>query len=572
MRNDERWDRIVQLVEQHGFLSVQELSELCDASPITIRRDLQHLHLQGHVRRTHGGAARAAPASSEPGKDNGYEPGSQQHTFDRLDALIIDDWRPKFASLSQQMGGKRKVPVIAESLPLPDTEACVAVDNYQAGRDLGRWAGRYALEHWEGEARALDLTYHRPNTQARSQGFLAGLHEVVSSAQVLFSVNTQSRYDMAYQLTRDALSVHPDINIIFAINDISAQGAYQACKDLGVPPDQLIILTFGIEGATMIDLIIQGTWVRAGIAMFPEIVGVVCVESAIAAFNRQPLPEQLTTPHCIVTRENLPEIYEKTPTGWQLRWDKIPCDLKLPLPLKASQPDRDRPLPARLGFVFRFVEHEWYRTLAKVMLDYSTRLGIQLEVVDYKKTVEDELNLRRLEIARRAACEVKPGDTIFIDAGPISLGLAEQLLNHKGITIITYSMPVLEMFKEGAADITLISTGGAFRRSSQVFVGPTAEATLKELRIDKLFLSVSGISKNLGLYHTNVSEVTMKQQMIHSAREVILLADYNCFQQEALIQVAPITVVHTVITDNALPPSVRLELGTLGISVILATS
>ncbi|MCL5998137.1 MAG: DeoR family transcriptional regulator [Chloroflexi bacterium] len=572
MRNEERWDKIIHLVDQHGFLSVQELSELCDTSVITIRRDLQHLHTLSRIRRTHGGAA-ALPAVPHaiPGTDNGNEPNSRHYSFDRLDVLVTTDILPKLASVIQQASGRERIPVIAESLPLPGTETCVTVDNYQGGVDLGRWAAQYALEHWNGKVHAMDLTYHRPNTQARSQGFLAGLRATIPSAQMLFSVNTESRYDMAYQLTRDALSVHPDINIIFAINDISAQGANQACKDLGIAPDKLIILTFGIEGPTMIDLIMKGEWVCAGIAMFPEIVGTVCVESAIAAFNHQPLPPQLTTPHCIVTRENLPTIYEQTPAGWQLRWDKIPCELNLPVPVHADRPDKDRPLPTHLGFIYTFVDHEWYKTLARTMQAYSAGLGITLELVDYKKTVKDELNLRRLEIARRAASEVKPGDTIFIDAGPISCVFAEQLLNHKDITVITYSMPVLEILKESPAEITLISTGGAYRRSSQVFVGPTAEATLKEFRIDKLFLMVSGVSKSYGLYHTNISEVTMKQQMMIVSPEVILLADYSCFQQEALIQVAPISAVHKLITDDALPPSIRLELGTLGISVILAT-
>ena len=81
---------------------------------------------------------------------------------------------------------------------------------------------------------------------------------------------------------------------------------------------------------------------------------------------------------------------------------------------------------------------------------------------------------------------------------------------------------------------------------------------------------VSGVSKNFGLYHTNISEVTIKQLMIRAAREVILLADYSCFQQEALVQVAPISAIQKLITDDALPASTRLELGALGVTVILA--
>ena len=101
-------------------------------------------------------------------------------------------------------------------------------------------------------------------------------------------------------------------------------------------------------------------------------------------------------------------------------------------------------------------------------------------------------------------------------------------------------------------------------------VGPTAEGALRELRADRLFLTVAGVSFNFGLSHTTVSEVTLKQAMIRSAREVILLADHTYFGLESTIQVAPLTVLHQLITDDALPASTRLDLSEAGIQVTLA--
>ncbi|HEX7432693.1 MAG TPA: substrate-binding domain-containing protein [Anaerolineaceae bacterium] len=578
-KTNDRCEQIVAWVDEYSYLSVNQIGVLCHSSDITIRRDLVKLAHQKRIRRTHGGAASLLRTPEIPGAititgEDGHEPvapvRSDQPLFYRLDALITADLLPKFAGLMHKSGSKKHLPVIAESLPLADTETCVTVDNYQAGFDLGCWAGDYALTHWAGQARVLDLTYHRPNTAARSQGFLEGLHSLAPAAELVFSINTQSRYDMAYQLTRDALSVHSNINLIFAMNDTSARGACDACTDLGISRDQLIILTFGVEGPAMIDLVAKGEWIRAAVCMFPEIVSAICIEAAIAAYNHQALPAQLVTPYCITTPETLSHLYERTSAGWCLRWQTILDELCLPLPLNPDAPDTHRPLPRRLGFIYTFVEHDWYKSLAHHMTDYAGKLGIHLELLDFEQTQKDELNLRRNEIARRAASEVKPGDTIFIDAGSISRELAEQLRDRQQITVITNAMPVLEALKDSPGNLTLISTGGAFRRASQSFVGPPAEAMLKEFRIDKLFLMASGVSKNFGISHTNISEVTIKQLMLRAAREVILLADYTCFQQEALIQVAPITMVHKIITDDALPASIRLELGALGISVILA--
>ncbi len=57
--------------------------------------------------------------------------------------------------------------------------------------------------------------------------------------------------------------------------------------------------------------------------------------------------------------------------------------------------------------------------------------------------------------------------------------------------------------------------------------------------------------------------------MIRSAREVIVLADHTAFEAEAGIQVAPLSVVHKLITDDALPPSLRLDLTKTGIQIVL---
>ncbi len=92
------------------------------------------------------------------------------------------------------------------------------------------------------------------------------------------------------------------------------------------------------------------------------------------------------------------------------------------------------------------------------------------------------------------------------------------------------------------------------------------------MRADKLFLAITGVSLNFGLSHTNLAEVTMKQAMIRAAREVILLADHTKFEQESIVQVAPISVVNTLVTDNALPASLRLELTQLGVKIVLAKS
>ncbi len=241
---------------------------------------------------------------------------------DRFDVLITTSLDPKYDALLPGLS-RKAVTVIAESVPVENARSCVAVNNYEAGLALGRWAGQYAQEHFRGRARVLDLTYSLPNTQARSRGFLDGLGEVLPKIQDVLSLNPLSRYDAAYQLTRDALLANRDINIIFAINDTNAWGAINACRDLKIDPSAVVVIPFGLEGDTLKDALATGCYCRAGLAMFPEIVGRVLIEAAIAAYNHQPLPAQVITPFAVITHETLPEFYVKGPQGWALRWDAV---------------------------------------------------------------------------------------------------------------------------------------------------------------------------------------------------------------------------------------------------------
>src|SRR5262245_8485088 len=61
----QRQQAIVEMVARDGQATVDHLRQLFDVSHATIRRDLDDLHTQGLVLRTHGGAVRLNQAGIE---------------------------------------------------------------------------------------------------------------------------------------------------------------------------------------------------------------------------------------------------------------------------------------------------------------------------------------------------------------------------------------------------------------------------------------------------------------------------------------------------------------------------
>ncbi|HVP22133.1 MAG TPA: DeoR family transcriptional regulator [Anaerolineaceae bacterium] len=572
MAANERYEQIEVLVDERGFVSVRDLSEIFQVSEMTIRRDLQRLEEEGRLRRTFGGAASLHFFGKSQAKiaPESHLPSPNVALTDRVDVMIATSREQQSDYLLLDRAIKKNLPIVAESAPLEKEVTLVALDNYKAAFALGRSAGLEGVRRWNGRVHILDLTYRMPNTRLRSQAFKEGIQETCPQAELILSIDAQSSKQTSYQVTKDALTVHSQINVIFAINDTTAAGAIQACRELAIDPEKITILPFGLEGNTMRDALAEGTYCRLGLAMFPEVIAPACIEAAILAYSRFPLPPQLVTPFSIVTTESLSELYTRTSEGWNLRWDVFNRRFTLPIDI---HPPKDRPgvsLPRRIGFIVPFSEHEWYRNLVVLMREHAQEYDIQLEFVDTEKDMYDEVENRRKAIAQLASHQVQPNDVLIIDNGPIAGYLAQNLVGKGELTVITNATNVFNILEQNP-DITLISTGGVLRRASQVLVGPTAEASLRDLRADRLFLSVTGISLDFGLSHTNYSEVTIKQAMIGSAREVILLADYTNFAQESVAQVTGLKSVHRLITDDSLPANMRLDLAKLGIKLTLAT-
>jgi DeoR/GlpR family transcriptional regulator of sugar metabolism len=198
----------------------------------------------------------------------------------------------------------------------------------------------------------------------------------------------------------------------------------------------------------------------------------------------------------------------------------------------------------------------------------ASRFNIGFQVIDAELTVRQELEIRRRQIATKAAELIETGDVVLIDSGPISRYLAEDIRSKNDITVITNSVPVIDVLKN-TPGIILISTGGTIIANSEVMVGPIAVNTIHGIRADKLYLMVSGITLDFGLSHNVISEAVIKQAMTEASRQIILLADHTSFIANSGIGVAPLSQVDKIITDSGLSPNLRLNISKTGIQFIV---
>ena len=177
---------------------------------------------------------------------------------------------------------------------------------------------------------------------------------------------------------------------------------------------------------------------------------------------------------------------------------------------------------------------------------------------------EAKLVLERPEktaIARAAATMVTPGTAIALAAGTTTFALAQCLLDVPGLTIVTNSLRVTNVFNgmrgglDGTAD-SVILTGGV-RTPSDALVGPIADLTIRSLHFDLLFLGCHGFDADAGLTTPNLAEAETNRTFIRVARRVVVLADHTKWGLVSLSSFARLSEVDVLITDDMLPADAR---------------
>lgn len=151
-------------------------------------------------------------------------------------------------------------------------------------------------------------------------------------------------------------------------------------------------------------------------------------------------------------------------------------------------------------------------------------------------------------IGAAAAEMVRDGETIFLSSGSTVLEVAHHLRHHKRLNVITNSLLVLNVLAE-APDVSVVSLGGVFNRSEMSFIGHITQQALSEVRADKVFMSISALDLQHGLTNMDLQETLTDRAILKIAREVVMLADHSKIGRAAAAFVAPLSAVHTLITD-----------------------
>src|ERR1700723_2934568 len=149
MLNEERQRAILELLRRDGRVVVVDLAEQYDTSQVTIRKDLDALHLKGLIHRTHGGALPARDGALE---DPTLREKEKLHRKEKLQIaaaavsmvsegqVVIIDSRTSTALIARALRNMRNLTIVGKSVNNATELSGSGVEVILSGRHLRKSA------------------------------------------------------------------------------------------------------------------------------------------------------------------------------------------------------------------------------------------------------------------------------------------------------------------------------------------------------------------------------------------------------------------------------------------------
>lgn len=183
-------------------------------------------------------------------------------------------------------------------------DAIIASDNMQLGHLAGEWVAEH---HPDGANIAIAHLQTAESCIINVKGFWEGIADTAENPDAFVEVQVVEGggdTEITFSAIRDVLEAHPEIDVIYCINDPSAYGAIQAVEDAGMTGKVDVI---GKDGAPTGKHNIKDGKEAQSSAQRPTYMGYQGVMTAIALLNGEEVEFNTAIPSYSITADNIDE-------------------------------------------------------------------------------------------------------------------------------------------------------------------------------------------------------------------------------------------------------------------------
>lgn len=155
----------------------------------------------------------------------------------------------------------------------------------------------------------------------------------------------------------------------------------------------------------------------------------------------------------------------------------------------------------------------------------------------------------KISICQLAASLVEDNDNIIIGHGTTAVEMVRFLKHKKNLTIITPSVPVLNLAME-LIEGKVIFIGGELESQQQFTGGHLANMMLEKFSVNKAFIAAGGLSFRNGITDYDINGSILAKNMMERAEEIIVLADDTKFGKSTFAHINPLSFASIIITNR----------------------
>lgn len=173
----------------------------------------------------------------------------------------------------------------------------------------------------------------------------------------------------------------------------------------------------------------------------------------------------------------------------------------------------------------------------------------------------------KLSIARAAAADVEPGESVLIEGGSTNALLARQLADRGDVTIVTVSAFIAHELRDSKIDVVLL--GGLYQHESESVVGPLTRLGIQNTPFSRAFVGVDGIDLRQGLTSRNMARADVVQSIANKLGKLSVLTTADKIGRLQNHQLLRLDQVDTLYSSRDMPPEYATSLQRSGIQLKL---
>lgn len=177
----------------------------------------------------------------------------------------------------------------------------VGSDNYLIGQEAAKYLGSVTSKS---NPKILVIEGAPSSTQGtkRAVGFKDGVKVAIPEAVIVASISAEWDRLKAMTITTDILQRHPDLDVIYAANDLMALGAVEATR-IAQKSKQITII--GVDGTKAARDAVLADRMTASVAQLPYLIGKRSVEKAVEAASGKKVKQVEVTPTPVLDKKTL---------------------------------------------------------------------------------------------------------------------------------------------------------------------------------------------------------------------------------------------------------------------------